>query len=65
MQERETFITMSATMFAHRTSLSANGFSGNGFSGNGFSGNGFGGNGMGLERVFDLSEVNLEELVKA
>lgn len=56
MQEREKFIVL-------KHEMQGNGFTGNGYGGNGFSGNGFGGNGENLQSFFDLSNINIEEII--
>ena len=56
MQEREKFIVL-------KQEMQGNGFTGNGYGGNGFSGNGFGGNGANCQNVFDLSCINIEEII--
>lgn len=56
MQEREKFIVL-------KHEMQGNGYGGNGFTGNGYGGNGFGGNGANYQNVFDLSSINIEEII--
>ena len=60
-QEREKFIVLKHEMQGN--GYGGNGFTGNGYGGNGFSGNGFGGNGANCQNVFDLSSINIEEII--